>query len=83
MAWGQRRSQRCKGYDVIKCEVTTLNVSAEQLTCPTRQLIPDAIRDDHETGMGGHARVIRWQVYLLYNQRARDGNGVYPFAISV
>ena len=68
---------------MIKCEATTLNVPAEQLTCPTRQLIPNAIRDDHETGMGGHARVIQRQAYLLYNQCARDGNGVYPFAISV
>ena len=32
--------------------------------------------------MGCHARK-QWQMYLLYNQRAGDWDGVYPFSISI
>lgn len=68
---------------MIRREVTTLNVFAKRLTCPARKLIPNAVEDGHKTVVGGHPRV-RWrEMYLLYNQRAWDGDGVYPFTISV
>ena len=59
-----------------------MNVFVTELTCPTRQLIPDAVQDGHAVGVGGLAR-IQWQIHLLYNQCAGDRDGVYPFTISV
>ena len=67
---------------MIRCEVEALNVFVIGLTCPTRQLIPNAIWNGRAVGVGGHAR-IEWHVHLLYNQSARDGSGVYPFPVSV
>jgi len=46
------------GHDMIKCEVTILNAFSKQLTCPTRQLIPDAVQNCHKAVVGGHARTI-------------------------
>lgn len=51
----------------------------KQLTCPTRQLISNAVQNGHE----GRAPVIWRQVYLLYNQSAGDRDGVYPFIVRI
>lgn len=36
-----------------------------------------------EMVMRGHARVISWEVCLLYNQSAGDGDGVYPVTVRI